>query len=86
MPNKNGRETYDEIHKIKPDIRVLFTSGYRRDVFLDKDIDDKKCTFLQKPIFRYPLAKGEGSARRQAGPSPSGLHDFFWQSPVLARI
>jgi PAS domain S-box-containing protein len=51
MPEKNGREAYDEIHKIKPDIRVIFTSGHSRDVFLDKGIEDKKINFLQKPIF-----------------------------------
>ncbi len=50
MPNKNGWETYNEIHKIKPGIRVIFTSGYTRDVFLDKGIEDKKFHFLQKPI------------------------------------
>ena len=50
MPKKNGREAYNEIHKIKPDIKVIFTSGYTRDVFLDKGIEDKKFHFLQKPI------------------------------------
>jgi PAS domain S-box-containing protein len=50
MPKKNGREAYDEIIKIKQDIRVIFTSGYTRDVFLDKGIEDKKFNFLQKPI------------------------------------
>ena len=51
MPKKNGREAYDEIHKIKPDTRVIFTSGHSRDVFLDKGIEDRKINFLQKPIF-----------------------------------
>jgi PAS domain S-box-containing protein len=50
MPIKNGREVYNEIQKIKPDIRVIFMSGYTRDVFLDKGIEDKKFDFLQKPI------------------------------------
>jgi two-component system, cell cycle sensor histidine kinase and response regulator CckA len=50
MPKKNGREVYDEIRKIKPDIRVIFMSGYTRDVILDKGVEDKKFHFLQKPI------------------------------------
>jgi two-component system, cell cycle sensor histidine kinase and response regulator CckA len=50
MPRKNGREAYDEIHQIKPDIKVIFMSGYTRDVFLDKGIEEKKFHFLQKPI------------------------------------
>jgi two-component system, cell cycle sensor histidine kinase and response regulator CckA len=50
MPNKSGREAYNEIREIKPDIKVIFTSGYTRDVFLDKGIEDKKFHFLQKPV------------------------------------
>jgi two-component system cell cycle sensor histidine kinase/response regulator CckA len=57
MPKKNGREAYNEIHKIKPDIRVIFTSGYTKDVFLDKGIEDKKFNFLQKPISPDTLLK-----------------------------
>jgi DNA-binding NarL/FixJ family response regulator len=32
MPKKNGKEVYDEMIKIKPDIKVLFTSGCARDI------------------------------------------------------
>jgi CheY-like chemotaxis protein len=57
MPKKNGREAYNEIHEIKPDIGVIFTSGYTRDVFLDKGVEDKKFHFLQKPIAPDTLLK-----------------------------
>lgn len=50
MPRKNGREAYDEIHKKDPGVKVLFTSGYTRDVVLDKGIEDKRFDFLSKPI------------------------------------
>jgi CheY-like chemotaxis protein len=50
MPKKNGREVYDEISKISPRIKVLFTSGYTRDVVLDKGIVDKEFDFISKPI------------------------------------
>jgi two-component system, cell cycle sensor histidine kinase and response regulator CckA len=50
MPKKSGREAYNEIHELKPDIKVIFTSGYTRDVVLDKGIEDKKFEFLSKPI------------------------------------
>ena len=50
MPNKNGREVYDEIIKTRPDIKVLFCSGYTRDVVLDKGIEEKEVDFLTKPI------------------------------------
>ncbi len=50
MPKKNGREVYDEIVKINPDIKVLFTSGYTRDIILDKGIEEKEVDFISKPI------------------------------------
>jgi PAS domain S-box-containing protein len=50
MPKKNGREVYDEVIKIKPGIKTLFTSGYTKDVVLDKGIEEKKFNFISKPI------------------------------------
>ncbi len=50
MPKKNGREVYDEVLKFRPGIKTIFTSGYTRDVILDKGIQDKEFNFLPKPI------------------------------------
>ncbi|MBN2038969.1 MAG: PAS domain S-box protein [Spirochaetes bacterium] len=50
MPYKNGREVYDEIIKKYPDIKVLFTSGYTRDIILDKGIKDREFDFIKKPL------------------------------------
>ena len=50
MPKKNGREAYDKISKLRPDTKVLFTSGYTRDMVLNKGIEDKKFDFISKPI------------------------------------
>ena len=50
MPRKNGREAYDEIHAANPDIKVIFTSGYTRDIVLDKGIEAKEFDFVSKPI------------------------------------
>ena len=56
MPKKNGREVYDEIRKIKPDSKVIFTSGYTRDVILDKGMaEGDTFEFIQKPISPYVL-------------------------------
>ncbi|HEX2966903.1 MAG TPA: PAS domain S-box protein [Syntrophorhabdaceae bacterium] len=57
MPKKNGQESYDEIRQINPDIRVIFTSGYTKDTFVDKGIQDEKFNFLQKPISTYALLR-----------------------------
>jgi two-component system, cell cycle sensor histidine kinase and response regulator CckA len=50
MPRKNGREAYDEIRQLNPKIKVLFTSGYTRDIVLDKGIEEKEFDFITKPL------------------------------------
>ncbi len=50
MPGKNGREVYEEIIKMKPDIKALFISGHTRDTVLDKGIIDKEFHFISKPV------------------------------------
>lgn len=57
MPGMNGRQVYNEIQKLKPDVRVIFTSGYTRDIFLDKGIEDGDLNFIQKPIMPDILLK-----------------------------
>lgn len=50
MPRKNGREAYEEIKKIDPKVKVLFTSGYTKDIILNKGIEDHEFNFIAKPI------------------------------------
>lgn len=50
MPRKNGRESYEEIHAIDPDIKVIFISGYTRDIVLDKGIEEGDFHFIPKPL------------------------------------
>lgn len=55
MPRKNGREVYDEIRRENPNIKVLFTSGYTRDIILDKGIEENEVAFIPKPITQKAL-------------------------------
>ena len=50
MPKKNGREVGDEVKALRPDVKLLFTSGYTKDVILDKGIEDKELDFISKPL------------------------------------
>ena len=52
MPKKNGKALYEEIKKIKNDVKVIFTSGY--DTELTKELQSWGMAYLQKP---YPPAK-----------------------------
>ncbi len=57
MPKKNGKEVYEKIKKIRPGIKVLFTSGYTKDLIVKKGILEEGLHFITKPIFPTELLK-----------------------------
>jgi PAS domain S-box-containing protein len=50
MPRKNGKEAYAEIKKVKPDIKVIFVSGYSSDIIHKKGILEDGLNFISKPV------------------------------------
>ncbi|MBA4419124.1 MAG: hypothetical protein C0392_14640 [Syntrophus sp. (in: bacteria)] len=50
MPRKNGRDAYDVIRGVKPNMKALFMSGYTKDIVLDKGVEEGKVEFITKPI------------------------------------
>jgi PAS domain S-box-containing protein len=50
MPKKDGREVFDEIKKIQPDIKAIFMSGYTADVIHRRGIIEEGLNFVSKPI------------------------------------
>ncbi len=57
MPKKNGKEVYDHIKGIRPDIKVLFASGYTADIIGKKGILDQEIEFVMKPLSPIALLK-----------------------------
>jgi len=57
MPNKNGKEAYEEIRKIKSDIKALFTSGYTADIIYNKGFVEEGFNFISKPVLPTELLK-----------------------------
>ena len=55
MPKKNGKEAGDEIKKIKPDTRILFTSGYTADIVHQRGILEEGMDFISKPVTPHNL-------------------------------
>lgn len=55
MPYKNGKEAYDEMKTIKPDIKVLFISGYSSDIIKKFEILEKDFAYIEKPILPTKL-------------------------------
>lgn len=55
MPKKNGKEVYEEVRRIRPEIKVIFTSGYSADIMQEKGITDETLDVVVKPISRSVL-------------------------------
>ncbi len=57
MPKKSGREAYEEIRKISPDIRTLFASGYTLDIINRNELLDEAMDFILKPVSSKDLLR-----------------------------
>lgn len=55
MPKKNGKEIIEEIKKIKPEMKVIFISGYTKDIIHQKGIIEKDTAFITKPFQKADL-------------------------------
>lgn len=49
MPKKNGREAFDDMKRLRPDLKVIFTSGYARNIFGENCTFDDTTDFINKP-------------------------------------
>ena len=50
MPKKSGKAVYEEISKMSPDIKVIFLSGYARNVIKAEEIIEHGWSVLSKPV------------------------------------
>ncbi len=57
MPRMNGKAVYDELRKMRPSVRTLFTSGHIGDVIEKKGILEEGMHFLSKPASLNDLLK-----------------------------
>ncbi len=56
MPKINGRDLYDVLRRGRPDLKVLFMSGYSSDVIGHHGVLDEGMQFIQKPLTLYALS------------------------------
>ena len=57
MPTMNGKEAYDEMKIRRPDLKVIFASGYAPDAIRQKMSLDSDVELIPKPIMPYALLK-----------------------------
>jgi len=87
MPGMNGRELAQHLCVIKPNLRVLFMSGYLDDISVNRGMNPHRTTFLQKPftpavLLRTIRALLDSSAPGTVNAQHSSTPD---QSPRNAR-
>jgi CheY-like chemotaxis protein len=57
MPKMGGRELATRLTKLRPGVRVLFSSGYTENAIVEHGVLDEGINFLQKPYAPQTLAK-----------------------------
>jgi two-component system cell cycle sensor histidine kinase/response regulator CckA len=57
MPEKNGKELYELLQRDRPELNVLYMSGYAGDVIGHHGILDEGINFLQKPFTLAALSQ-----------------------------
>jgi len=55
MPGLNGKDLYERLRKIRPNLKVLFTSGYSDNVIAPDGVLDPNVAYLAKPFSRDVL-------------------------------
>ena len=57
MPQMGGRELIDRLIPLRPNIKVIYMSGYTDDAIMRHNLLDDKVQFIQKPFAAYALAR-----------------------------
>jgi CheY-like chemotaxis protein len=76
MPEMNGHELAQRLLTLRPDLRVLYISGYTPDVVRAKGVLTHQESFLQKPFTAAVLTQAvrdlaAGTATKRPSPSES---------------
>ena len=56
MPGINGRELVDHLVAIRPNLKIMYMSGYTDDVIVHSAVLKPGVAFLQKPFSKEELA------------------------------
>ena len=76
MPDMNGRQLADEVERRRPEVKVLFTTGYTRNAIVHNGILDPGVNLIAKPFTIEALAeKLHGLLGEPTASAPDTAHD-----------
>ncbi|QWV93296.1 response regulator [Geomonas oryzisoli] len=50
LPGASGRDAVETILALRPDLKIIYMSGYAPETLLDKGVDRRRVNFIQKPF------------------------------------
>ena len=56
LPGMGGRELAEQVARLRPEVSILYVSGYTDDVILQHRLVERDVTLLQKPFTARSLA------------------------------
>jgi CheY-like chemotaxis protein len=56
MPGMDGRQLAEQVRAARPDIKVVFMSGYPDDEVLRRGVQQDQVAFLEKPFTQAKLS------------------------------
>jgi CheY-like chemotaxis protein len=75
MPGMNGRELAGRAQRIRPEVPVLYMTGYSRNAVVHQGRLDEGVELLHKPMTQAELAEGVRKMLDKHGQSPSPAGD-----------
>ena len=69
MPGMDGRQLADKALTLRPDLKVLFTTGYTRNAIVHQGILDPHVHFIAKPHTLEALAYKVGKLLQSRSPA-----------------
>ena len=57
MPRKSGKEAFEKIYITKPDVKIIFMSGYAEEIIKKMGFIESVARFISKPVLPIELLK-----------------------------
>jgi len=57
MPKRNGKDAVAAMRRARPELKVVYMSGYSADIIRERDIAEVDAAFLSKPLLPQDLLR-----------------------------